>query len=115
LRIGQTLAANRANHDREPLRVVHIAVIEPARLFVDIAEQVEGFHADVGPMERPLQKTPEVLHPVGMDVPVGVLDSVIDDRVLIVCLQPFIRFQFIAEGELSYGEEMRIVLREASA
>ena len=96
-RISQALATNRANHDREPLRIVHAAVAESARLFVDVPEQVERFHADVGSVERPLQKTPEVLHPVGMDVSVRVLDSVIDDGVLIVCLQPFIRFQFVTE------------------
>ena len=96
-RIGQTLATNRANHDREPLRIIHAAVIEPARLFVDVPEQVERFHADVSSVERPLQETPEVLHPVGLDVSIRVLNGVIDDRVLIVCLQPFRRFQFVTE------------------
>src|ERR1039457_5056503 len=96
--IGQSFATDRTNQSGEPLRVVHVTVIESATLFSDIPEQVKGFHTDVGPVQGALQETPEVLHTIGMDVPIRVLDSVIDYRVLIVSLKPFVGFQFIAKN-----------------
>jgi len=95
--VGQPLSANRTNHGGKPFRVGHLAIIEAARLFVDITEQMERLYADIGAVERSLQETPEVLHPVGVDIAIRVLDSVIDDGVLIVRLKPFVGFQFVAE------------------
>lgn len=95
--VGQSFAADLTNYDREPFRVIHIPVVESARLLIDIAKQVEWFHADIGAVKGALQETPKVLHAVGMNVSIRVLDSVIDDRVLVVSLKPFVRFQFVTE------------------
>jgi len=67
------------------------------RLLVDVAAQVVGLDADVGPVQAALQERPEVLHGVGVDVAVGVLDGVIDDGVLIVGFQTVVGEQFIGE------------------
>jgi hypothetical protein len=77
--IGQTLAnlANYRSANRSASFILR--VVEPASLFVDVAEQMERFNADIGSVQRPLQQTPEVLHPVSVDIAVGVLNSMVDD------------------------------------
>ena len=52
---------------------------------------------DVSSVKATLQQTPEVLHCVGVDIPVHVPDRVIDDSVLVVSLQTIVRLQFISE------------------
>src|ERR1039458_6061086 len=37
------------------------------------------------------------VHPIGMDVAIYILNRVVDDRVLVVGFQPFVRFQFVTE------------------
>src|SRR5271154_5046365 len=34
--------------DGEPLRIGHLARVEPKGLFIDVAEQMKWFHADIG-------------------------------------------------------------------
>lgn len=81
----------------EPFRVSHLAIIEPKRLLVDVAKQMEGFHADIGAVQLPLHQRPEVFHTVSVDIAIGILDGVIDDRVLVVFAQSIIGEQFIGE------------------
>jgi hypothetical protein len=52
---------------------------EPDRLFVQVAEQVEGLDRDVSPLDRPLEQGPEILRPIGVDLPVGVRLRAVDD------------------------------------
>jgi hypothetical protein len=53
-------------------------LVIPETLFVQIPKQVIWLHADIGPMKAALQKAPEVLHRVGMDV--AVHELVAEDR-----------------------------------
>jgi hypothetical protein len=96
-RIGQALADDLPNADIKALGISHLAIVEPECLFVDIAKQVEGFHADVGSVQAALQETPEILHTIGVNVAVHILDRVIDNGVLVVGFQPIVGFQFVAE------------------
>src|ERR1039458_4360790 len=100
-RIGKTLANDLANADIKSLCIGHVAIVESERLLIDVAEQVERFHADVGPVQAALQETPEILHAIGVDISIHVLNRVVDDSVLIVSLQRLIRFQFITEDSRS--------------
>src|SRR5260370_4749336 len=59
-------------------------VVVPEHLFVQIAEQVKGFHAHIGSLESALEKTPEVFEPVGMDASVNVSLSVVNGRMNVV-------------------------------
>ena len=91
-------ASNNLLHDgSEPLCFRKATSVVAKCLLVDIAEQVEGFDADVCAMQATLQKTPEVLHGVGVNVAVHVLYGVVDDGVLIIAFKTVIGFQFIAE------------------
>lgn len=52
-RIGQPLAADFTDDRFKSPRVVQLPIIEPARLFVDIAKQVERFNTDIGSVQTP--------------------------------------------------------------
>jgi len=95
--IGEAFADDLTDTKVKPLCIGHLAVIKPARLLIDVPKQVEGFHADVGSVQTAFQKAPEVLHCIGVDVSVHVLDRMVDNSVLIVSAQTFIGFQFVAE------------------
>src|SRR5665213_1139572 len=64
----------------ETLRIVHLPIVVAERLFINVAEQVERFHADIGSLQAAFQETPEVLHAVSVDLPIHVSLSVINDR-----------------------------------
>src|ERR1035437_3256756 len=54
--IGEALAGNLRNRQTKPFRVVHVLPgVVAERLLIDVAEQVEGFDADVGSMQTALQ------------------------------------------------------------
>ncbi len=93
----QAASANLPADMGEPFSVRRFAIVEPERLFVQIAEQTERLDADVGSMKTALQQTPEVLHTIGVDVAVHVFDRVIDNGVLVVCAQPVVRLKFVRE------------------
>ena len=65
---SQATALDAAANVREALRVRHLAMIVAEALFVQVAEQVKRFHADVRPMELTLHQTPEIFHRVRVDV-----------------------------------------------
>ena len=106
-------ASDNLFHDtREPLRVRQLAGVETECLFVDVTEQVEGFDADVGSVEAPLQETPEVLHPVRVYVLIHVFDRVIDDRMLKVGFESLIGIQFVGEDGRACFDVLADVLLE---
>src|SRR5271157_2681698 len=96
-RIGEPLADDLTNANIEALGIGHLAVVESKRLLVNVAEQVERLNTDVGSMQATLQETPEVFHHIGMNVAVRVLDSMVDNCVLIIFAQTFVRLQFVGE------------------
>jgi hypothetical protein len=58
-------------------------------------------------MQTALQQTPEVLHSVGVDVAVYILDGVVDNGMLVINCQPFIRFQLIAKDRGTGSDAFR--------
>lgn len=96
--VGQGLARDLRDNRTKAVGVVHlVSIVVAKRLLVDVAEQVERFDRNVGAMKAALQQRPKILNGVGVSVAVHILDRVIDDGVLIVGVQTFIRFQFVAE------------------
>jgi hypothetical protein len=95
---SQTLANDLADGQIKAVTVSHfIPVVKTKSLLVDVAEQMERLHADVGSMQAALQEAPEVLHAIGVNVAVYVFHGVIDDGMLIVRFQPIVGLQFIGE------------------
>jgi hypothetical protein len=94
---SQTTASNPRTNDTEPLRVIQFALVVAKRLFVQISEQVERLNADVGAVKLSLDHTPEILHRVRVDVATDVLDSMIDDGMLIIVFQAIVGFQGVTE------------------
>src|ERR1017187_555624 len=99
LGIGEALAGDLGNRQSKPLGIVHLlACVVAECLFIDVAEQMERFDADIGSVKATLQETPEVFHRVRVNIAPYVLDGVIDNRVLVIVLQAVIRLQSIAEN-----------------
>src|SRR5690349_20398219 len=57
---------------------------------------MEWLDAHVGTEQSAFQQTPEVLHSIGVNLAVYVLNRVIDDSVIIVRTQTVIGFKFVA-------------------
>jgi hypothetical protein len=58
------------------------AMIISKSLLVKVARRMGGFDVNVGPVDATLQKTPEVLPPVGVDLAAHVLDGMVNRFVL---------------------------------
>src|ERR1022692_3945612 len=58
---------------------------------------MERLNRNVGPFQAALQKTPEVLHRVRVNVPVHIFNRVVDDFVLKLFGQAIVGWQFITE------------------
>lgn len=95
---GETASGDSGCQSVEAVTVSHILpVVVAESLFIDVPEQVEGFHAYVGTTQTTLQQAPEVLQPVGMDIPLDVGFGVVDELVDVVGLQPKVGDCLIAE------------------
>src|SRR5260370_409729 len=83
--ISEALPKDVREHMLESVQVTtQFPVVVPEHLFVQIAEQVKGFHAHIGSLESALEKTPEVFEPVGMDASVNVSLSVVNGLMNVV-------------------------------
>src|ERR1700730_13438356 len=95
---SETLADNLTDGEVEAIRIIHVlTVVVTKRLFVKVAEQVERLHADVGAVQTALEQAPEVFHGVGVDVPIDILNGVVNHGVLVVFVQSIVREKFITE------------------
>jgi hypothetical protein len=81
----------------EAFRVRGLPVVVAERLFVQVAEQVEGLDANVGAVQTAFEQAPEVLHRVRKDIAVHVLDGMIDDSMAVVFIQSIVGEKFITE------------------
>jgi hypothetical protein len=52
--VGEALTDNRRKRFHEPLAVRCLAIVEPERLLIEIAEQVERLDADIRALEATL-------------------------------------------------------------
>jgi len=95
--VGDPTSHNLFHDGGKTLRVSGLPVVIAESLFVKVAKQVERFNANVGAVQAPLQETPEVLHGVRVDVPVHILDGVVNHGVLVAITQAIVGKQFIAE------------------
>ncbi len=60
------------------LAVIALAEIVAEHLLIEVAEQVEGFHADIGSVEPALNQLPEILQAVGVDAAANVFNGVVN-------------------------------------
>ncbi len=82
---------------RNPPAVIVLPLVVAERLFVEIAEEMERFNANVGAFQAALQKGPEVLDPVGMHIPAHVLFGVIHELMNVILIESGIGCQFVGE------------------
>lgn len=85
--IGQSAPDNGTEHGDEAPGVGQLPRVEPKRLFIKIAEQVEGFDAGIGAFDAALEQRPEVFEPVSVDLSAHVGLGVVNDLVGVVAVQ----------------------------
>jgi len=93
--VGEALAENALQGQRESGGVIAVAVVETERLLIEIAEQVKRFDAHVGALDGALLQAPEILQPVGVDGAIDVRLGMVDDVVGVVGLQRLVGRQRI--------------------
>lgn len=79
--VGHPTPDDCAQHIKETHTVSRLPRVEPIRLFVQIAEQVERFDRNVCPLDRAFQQRPEVFQAVGVDVPTHIGFGMVNDCV----------------------------------
>jgi hypothetical protein len=97
LLVSNSATDNLFHNHCEPLSISDLSVVIAKCLLIQIAKQVERLNTDVCTVQAALQEGPKVLHCVGMDVLVRIFDGMIDNGVLVVVLQTFLRLQLITE------------------
>src|ERR1017187_2210912 len=95
LLVGETATNNLAHRKDEAVTVGHVPIVEAVNFFVEVPEQVEGLDADIGSLQGPLQKTPEILKPVCVDAAVRILNGVVN-HLMLKFIKPVVRLQRIA-------------------
>ena len=95
LLVGETATNNLAHRKDEAVTVGHVPIVEPINFFVKVSEQVEWLDANVRCLECALQKTPEILKPIGVDTAVHVLNGVVN-HLMLKLVEPVVRLQRIA-------------------
>ena len=79
LTIGQATTGDRSKGNGEAVRIIALAVVEPEDLLIEVAEQMERFHADISPLDPALEQAPEVFDGVGMHGAPHVFNGMIHD------------------------------------
>lgn len=93
--VGNSFAHNRQKHFVEPAGIAALATIEPERLFVHVAEQVERGHGNIGASQRSLEQAPKVLDAVRVNAAFHVFDRVVDNAVGVVGVQAVVAGRFV--------------------
>jgi hypothetical protein len=93
--VRQTTACTLAEYGREAAEVSQLAQIEREHALVQVAEQVEWLDADVGAVQSALEKRPEVLHVVRVNLPIDVPLGVIDNAMIVVGFESGVRTERI--------------------
>ena len=84
----QALPYDLSDSQIKAVTVGHVAaIVEAECLLIQIPEQVERLHADVGSTDPTLQEAPEVLQGIGVDCSLHVALGVVNHQVPVVVLQ----------------------------
>lgn len=79
-----------------------MALVITERLLIEVSEEMEWLDTYVGTSNRTLQETPEVLHPVRVDVAVYIRLGMVNNIVCVIGIQSVIRKVFV-------GHHMRVL------
>jgi hypothetical protein len=102
--IGQPFSHDLTYRQIEPRGIVHFPIIVAASLLVDIPKQVERLDTHVGAVQAALQKRPEVLQSIGMDLAFNIRLRMVDDLVRKVLFQTPIGEQFVGVDVRSFAD-----------
>lgn len=97
--IGQTPACDSPDYRLETASILIFPLVESECFLIEIPEQVEWFDIDVSTANGPLQQAPEVLNSIGVNVPLDVSLSVVNDFMNVLPVQ-------VAVGRQRIGDEV---------
>jgi hypothetical protein len=81
--IGQALSDNMRGNVLESKTIVSkFPKVVAEHLLIQVAEEMEFFDANVGTFQLALEKTPEVFHSIGVNLPINVFFRMVDNLVL---------------------------------
>jgi hypothetical protein len=95
--IGETLARDLSGYFEKPVGVFTFALVESKNLPVKVAEQMERLDRNISAFEAALEKRPEVLNPVRVNLPVNVLPGVVNNLMDVFLMQTAIAFPSVRE------------------
>ena len=93
---------------RDLFAILSLAEVVAESLFVEIAEEVKRFHANIRATDGPLEQAPIVFKPVRVNLIANVALGVVDDFVCVFRDQSAIRLQLI--GVISGGSLLLILI-----
>jgi hypothetical protein len=108
--IGHALSDNLRKRQREASTIIILALVVSERLFIQVAKQMERFHADVSPFQAALQQRPEILDSVRVNVPVNLAFGVVDHLMDIISAQAVVGTPSIA---VNVGTALDILSNES--
>ena len=82
-------------------------------MLIDVPEQLPRHHADVRPVDSPLEQRPEVFHPVGVNVATDVLAGMVNRLVDVVARQAFVGFEGVRIHRRSLRDDTADVRHES--
>jgi hypothetical protein len=98
LLVGEAITGDVAQRASAAVAIDGLARIEAERLLIEVAEELEGFDADVRAVDRPVQEAPEVHQPVGVYDAIDVCLEVVDDSVNVIVGEVVKRGERIGEN-----------------
>src|SRR5439155_18572456 len=111
LRVSQTLAYNTAKRLNESASITFFALVKSERLFIAVSKQMKRLNINISPFERPLQKRPEVLKSVSVDLASCVAFQVVNDLAVIILFKIIIGHKRIG----AYGRACFDLLADIAA
>lgn len=89
--VGQPLSRNGLDGLNEPVSIFTLALVEPERLLVKIAEQMKRLNANIRAFDRTLQKTPKVLNAVRVNISPNILNGMVNNLMDVFSVKAAIR------------------------
>lgn len=100
--VGEPLANDLRYRRAEALRIGSVTLVKAKCLFIQIPEQVERFHADVGSVQATLQQRPKLLKSVRVDFAANLFYRVVN-RFMLELTHTFVGLQRVRKDRRSHN------------
>src|SRR5690349_9749748 len=95
LLVCESLPCHTTHNDGKSLCVIPVAIIEPESLLIQVTGKMVNLTTYIRSAKRPLEETPIVLYPVGVNVPPYVFGRMVNGLMDKLFLHALIGFQCV--------------------